>query len=97
MSKYKFRCATGAEGTGTGPFGAAGGSSILVNVSLLEGTNSEIAAFSNIQQHLAAYSDMPRHHMLEFDGFESLHISPFSAWVSACSCRFMHPLKETRS
>ena len=39
---------------------------------------------------------MPRHHMPEFDGFESLHIFPFSAWVSACSCRFMHPLKETR-
>ena len=51
VSKYKFRCATGAEGTGTGPFGAAGGSSILVNVSLLEGNNWEIATFSNIQQH----------------------------------------------
>ena len=51
VSKYKFRCATGAEGTDTGPFGAAGGSSILVNVSLLEGNNWEIATFSNIQQH----------------------------------------------
>ena len=39
VSKYVFRCATGAEGTGTGPFGAAGGSSIVVNVSLLEGNN----------------------------------------------------------
>ena len=34
-----FRCATGAEGAGTGLVGAAGGSSSLVNVSLLEGNN----------------------------------------------------------
>ena len=34
--------------------------------------------------------------MLEFDWFESLHVA-FSAWFSACLCRFMHPLQEMRS